>query len=146
MFYVFGEIEVVRRVRAADVVLFPIAVLGGIDLVVGTGLVGAAAAGIGAHPVVDFGTAVEAEDEADVIVSQILDLSRVEEHAVGRQGQFEDPVVDLFLFTDVFDGLFNDAEVHQRFAAEEVDFAVLALAFGTADQEVYGILGYVEAH
>ena len=55
MFYVFGEIEVVRRVRAADVVLFPIAVLGGIDLVVGTGLVGAAAAGIGAHPVVDFG-------------------------------------------------------------------------------------------
>ncbi len=146
MFDVFRKVQVVRRIRAADVVLFPVAVLGGIDLVVGTGLIGAAAAGVGTHPVVDFGTAVEAQDEADVVVRQVLDLSRVEEHAVRRKRQFKDLIVDLFLLPDVFDGLFDDAEVHQRFAAEEVDFAVLALAFGAADQEVDGVLGYVEAH
>ena len=54
--------------------------------------------------------------------------------------------MDLFLFADVFDGLLDDAEVHQRFTAEEVDFAVLALAFGALDEQVYSALGDVEAH
>ena len=54
--------------------------------------------------------------------------------------------MDLFLFPDVFDGLLDDAEVHQRFAAEEVDFAVLAFAFGALDEQIDGVFSYVEAH
>ena len=146
VFYVFGKIEVVFCIRPADVIFFTIAMLGSIDLIVRTGLIGAVATGVGAHAVVDFRTAVEAEDEADVVIRQILDFRRVEKHAVRRQGQFEDFIVDLFLFPDVFDGLLDDAEVHQRFAAEEVDFAVLAFAFCTFDKQVDSPFGYVEAH
>ena len=121
--------------------------LGSIDLIVRTGLIGAVATGVGAHAVVGLSrTAVEAEDEADVVIRQILDLGWVEKHAVRRQGQFEDFIVDLFLFPDVFDGLLDDAEVHQRFAAEEVDFAVLAFAFGALDEQIDGVFSYVEAH
>ena len=146
VFYVFGEIEIVFCIRPADVIFFTVAVFRRIDLIVGTGLVRAVTAGIGTHAVVYFRTTVEAQDEADVIIRQILDLGRVEEHAVRRQGQLEYFIVDLFLFPDVLDGLLDDAEVHQRFAAEEVDFAVLAFAFGALDEQVDSVFGYVEAH
>ena len=85
VFHVFREVQIVFCIRAADVIFFAVAVFRRIDLIFGTGLIGAAAAGIGAHAVMDFRTAVEAQDEADVVVRQVLDLSRVEEHAVRRQ-------------------------------------------------------------
>ena len=146
VFHVFRKIEVVFCIRSADVIFFAIAVFRRIDLIGSTSLIRAVATGIRAHAVVNFRTAVEAQDEADVIIRQILDLGWIEEHAVCRQGQFEYFIVNFFLFPDVFNGLFDDVEVHQRFTAKEVDFAVLAFAFCTFDKQVDSPFGYVEAH
>ena len=78
------------------------------------------------HSVIDVLASVNGENNVAHFLVDKVDLVRIEEHTVRCYGEAEVLVVFLFLGTAVFNELFYNVPVHERFAAEEVNFKVLS--------------------
>ena len=108
-------------------------------------VIAAVARYVDAEAVVDLLAAVEGEhDVVHLAVAEVRDLV-VEQHAVGREGEAEVLARVLFDGARVSDEVFDYLPVHERFAAEEVDLEVPAVA-GVLDEEVERPLADVERH
>ncbi len=54
--------------------------------------------------------------------------------------------MNFFLFPDIGNRLFDNAKIHKRFPAKEIDFTVLPLAFCAFDEQIDGMLSNIKAH
>lgn len=126
--YVFREVEVVACERSAQVVVVEAPRCDGAFHVAYDGVVTSFAAYHRAHIVMDFFSSVEAQDKADVlVVEELFDLFG-ETETVRREREFENFARFGLSLVNVFgDGAYR-FHVHERFAAEEVEFAVFAMA------------------
>ena len=97
------------------------------------------------HGVVHFGAAVQREDDVLHLLVEEFDGLVVEKKAVGRRREEETLAELCGLFLGVIDGIFDDAEVHQGLAAEEVDFEHLPLS-ALSEQKVDGGKRRLAAH
>ena len=137
---IVGEIGVEMGVGAAHVVALVAALLHELLELGHDGIIAAVARVVLAEAVVDFLAAVEAQD--DVVALLVAEVDNV---IVGGHGKAEVLVVDLLLLAAVGHQLFHHVEVHQRLAAEEIDFEVAAGA-GVLDQEIHGPFADLKAH
>ena len=92
-----------------------------------------------------FLSAVQGQNQADMVIGEILHLLLIQQHAVGGQGHFDFLVVLLFLLMYIINGLLYHMPVHERFAAEEIQFAVFP---GTAvgNQEIHAPPCHIKRH
>lgn len=143
--HVGAEVEVVARECTAEVVVVVIARCDGTFHVAYDGVVASFAVYHRAHIVVDFFSSVEAEDEADVfVVEEFFDLFGQSE-TVRREREFEYLACFGFSLVNVFgDGTYR-FHVHERFAAEEVEFAMFAMA-AVGDDEVDCFFAHFNRH
>ena len=92
-----------------------------------------------------FGAAVQREDDVLHLLVEELNGLVVEKKAVGRRRE-EEALAELCrLSLGVIHGIFDDAEVHQGLAAEEVDFEHLPLS-ALSEQKVDGGERRLAAH
>ena len=95
--------------------------------------------------VVHFLAAVETQNDiAHLAVCKIDDVV-VNQNAVCRQREAEVLTAFLFAGTGIRDKLLYDVEIHQRFAAKEVDFQIVARA-GMFEQEIKRLLADLKGH
>ena len=139
------EVEVVACEGTAQVVVVVVAGCDGAFHVAYDRVVASFAVDHRAHVVVDFFSSVEAEDEADVlVVEEFFDLFGQTE-TVRREGKFEDLACFGFSLVNVFgDGAYR-FHVHERFAAEEVEFAMFAMT-AVGDDEVDCFFAHFDRH
>ena len=142
---VFGKINVVMCKGAAHVVALAAACLDQL-LELGHDAVIAAVAGqVYAEPVVDFLAPVERQhDVVAFFVAPVNDFVG-DANAVGGHGEAEVFVVFFLDAACIRDELLAHLKVHQRFAAEEVDFQVTAGA-AVLDQEIQRAFAGLKAH
>ena len=95
--------------------------------------------------VVHFGAAVQREDDVLHLLVEELDGLVVEQEAVGRRREEETLAELCSLLFGVIDGVFDDAQIHQGLAAEEVDFEHLPLS-ALSEQKVDGGERRLAAH
>ena len=142
---IVGEIGVEMGVGAAHVVALVAALLHELLELGHDGIIAAVARVVLAEAVVHFLAAVEAQDDVVALLVAEVDNVIVDQHPVGGHGETEVFVVDLLLLAAVCHQLFHHVEVHQRLAAEEIDFEVAAGA-GVLDQEIHGPFADLKAH
>ena len=128
------EVEVVACERTAQVVVVEVARCNGAFHVAYDRVVASFAVYHRTHIVMDFFSSVEAEDEADVfVIEEFFDLFR-KSKTVRRERELEDLACFGFSLMNVFgDGAYR-FHVHERFAAEEVKLAMLAMAAALYDE------------
>ena len=143
--HVGGKVQVVPGKGAADIVFFPVPVGHAVLQVLHDLVIGAFSVHIGTHAVMHFLPAVQGQDEADVVVGEIFHLLLIQQHAVGGEGHFDFLVVFLFLLMDVINGLLHHMPVHERFAAEEIQFAVFSGA-AVGNEEIHASSCHVKGH
>lgn len=133
--HVGTEVEVVAGEGTAEVVVVEVTRCYGTFHVAYDGVVASFAVYHRAHIVMDFFSSVEAEDEADVfVVEEFFDLFGQAE-AIRCECEFKNFARFGFSLMNVFgDGAYC-FHVHERFAAEEVEFAVFAVT-AVGDDEV----------
>lgn len=92
-----------------------------------------------------FLSAIQGQNQADMVIGEIFHLLLIQQHAVGGQGHFDFLVVLLFLLMYIINGLLYHMPVHERFAAEEIQFAVFP---GTAvgNQEIHAPPCHIKRH
>ena len=142
---VLGKINVVVRKGAAHIVALAAACLDQF-LELGHDAVVAAVAGqVHAEPVVDFLAAVQGQHHVVTFLIAPVDDLIGDADAVGGHGEAEVFVVLFLDAAGIGDQLLAHLKVHQRFAAEEVDFQVAAGA-AVLDQEIQRTFAGLKAH
>ena len=130
MKHVVAEILVKAGKRAADVVFLVTGIAAADELLrlVHDDVIAALAVDGRAHPVMHFAAAVDGDDDvAHFLVQEVHDFV-IHQHTVRRHCELEVLILLLLDGAAVFHQPLDDGEVHQRFAAEEVQFQIDALA------------------
>ena len=142
---VLEKVRICMRKSAAHVVVFAASGLHEFLELRHDLLPAAVAREIDAETVVDFFSAVERKHDIAAFAVRKLDHIVIDEHAVRGQRETEGLALLLLDGSRIRDEVLNDLEIHERFAAEKVNFEVPSGA-RILDQKIEGAFADFEAH
>ena len=142
---IIGEIKIIFRKCTADII-FLVPSLGDKLLILRNDYVIAALlVGGRAQTVVYFFSAVERENDVRHLAVDKINTVIVEQNTVCSHCETEVLVVLFLDRSCILDNFFNNIEIHERLAAEEIKFEVVSVC-GMFDKEIYRSLADLKRH
>ncbi len=140
------EIQIILRKGAACIIIFVLAAVGD-ELLVGRNdlIVAAGTVDTDTQPIIDLLAAVNRKHDVGHLTIDKIDFVVCQQKAVRGNGKAEVFAMLFFLRAGVFHDLLHHIEIHQRFAAKEVDLQVSA-SHRFFDQEIDRFLPHLERH
>ena len=145
IFHVGCEIKVMSGESAAYIVFFAVSVSDAVLQILDDLVISAFIIDVRSHAVMHFFSSIEGKNQADMIIGKVLGLFFIKQHAVCCKRHLDLLMMLLFLVMDIVYSLLYDMPVHQRFAAEEIKFAVFSRT-AVGNQEIDSSSGYIKAH
>ncbi len=133
--HIFREVEIFIRVSAAHIIIVAVPTFDEIFKIFQDAGITAAPGNIRSHRVMNFFAPVQTQHEGNIIFVQPLNFFVVKQNSVRRQSEFENFSGFPFALPDVLCDKFYRVEIQKRFAAEKINFAMLAFT-GMFDDKI----------